>query len=89
LLLLFLHLFPYAQIEKSIKEWYDKGRIVLVDGKVKMLKYSQMDKDQIIAETAKIKADATRKVKKELFGVHKETDAEKAAAKKLKEAKEK
>ncbi len=78
-----------ALIETKIKDWYANGRLILVDGQVKKLKYDQMNKDQIISETSKIKAAATLKIKKELFGVHKDTDAEKKAAKKLKEAKEK
>lgn len=76
-----------AEIEKAIKEFYEKGRYMIVDGKLKRVKYSEATKDQIIDETSSIKTAATRKVKKELFG-EKETSQDKSLKKALKEAKE-
>lgn len=74
------------EIEKGIRALYDKGVPVLDNGNVVIKKYSEFTKDQIIAETNRVKAIATKKVKEEMFGKDVKTRYEKISDRKLKNA---
>lgn len=64
-----------AEIEKGLERLYNEGALVLENGEVKLKKFKDLTKEEIIAETSDIKANATRKAKKKMFG-EKEKDGE-------------
>lgn len=57
-----------AEIKKGVERLYKKGAVVIENGNVTLKPYKDLTKEQVIAETSDIKANATRKVKKALFG---------------------
>lgn len=62
-----------AEIEIGIQRLFNKGAVVIENGTVILKPYKELTQEQVVAETTAIKANATRRVKKQLFG-EKESD---------------
>jgi len=78
-----------AEIKAGIEKLFKEGATVINDkDEVVTLPYKQLTKDQVISETSRIKAAATRKVKKELFGSDEKSDSRKDAESELKAIKQ-
>jgi len=73
-----------AYIEKELTEFFEKGLPVVENGTVKYKPYKDLTQDEVIKETTRIKSEATRKVKEEMFGKVEKTSQEKKDEKKLK-----
>jgi hypothetical protein len=59
-----------AFVAKKVEEWYTKGRTAIdpKDGKVKDMKFNDMNENQVLNEAKLIQTEATKKVKEKLFG---------------------
>lgn len=73
------------EIEKELTKLYNNGAAVIDENNEPVIKpYKDLTQDQVIKETNRIKAAATKKVKEELFGKHENTGEEKYLDKQLK-----
>jgi len=73
-----------AEIEKQVEKLYKEGALVINEkNEVVQTPYKQLTPEQLVKETNSIKAAATSKVKKEMFGTEVKSDEKLEAEKEL------
>lgn len=76
-------------IETELKKMHSGSIPIIENEDVVYKKFKELTKDQIISETSRIKAEATRKVKEEMFGKEKKTKKQRIAERKLQRERQK
>lgn len=77
------------EIKSNIKKLHEGYIPVIENNKVVKKRFSQLNREQIVEETSRIKRDATEKVKEEMFGREKKSRKQRILERKLKKEREK